>query len=1509
MKQYFPQGSNTPYVPQGDDVRPMIQFPKPVFEQGGPVDTPTEGEGGIYGAPDSMFNTPESLAAALYPQHNTAYGGGGKVREVRGLLDMIRDKLRERPDVFWHGSPSGDLRGGPYGLHVGTLPAAHEALNERIGAPLAGKWDGRRVWGETPMSPKGGPAEASWYSNGDNIPYTVTPDVRPYEIVGDMFNSRSAPLADDDAAYRMIMDKKGGQAKRGYYYSNDAEDVGSISATVPTASHLREIEIPTEFQPYADGGPVHMEVGGILRRASRLGDMVQFPNPVFAEGGEVEMAGGGADKIKEAAGWLRRLSKYNDAPSKHIDDYQWKPMSEVGERLGQIDAIPPHVENFGAFMQEQAQRAANEGLTPRDLLKAFGITRGSIQRSALPTDSIRATGLDIPGSDPTIRPEGAFATWMGTKPGQSWLDKGQSGIVDFDAINDAQQRLAPFGKSGDLAQFLQWGPENLPGREGRLSELVDRARTTGNSAPEEWKDAVGDLFGIKLAKRGFFSAMLGRGDQPVFDARQIDLNVPKGNYAGKYERRGGGEGGDEIMARLAARQNALGIGVPKDLMPFQQYLTHHTTWDKLGNEATTHQDLIDSLRGHAEGGPIEMKKGGKSPAMEVYDLATKAAHKLFGSPDKIVEENLVDRAAAASGRPREEIIDALRQKSAGVKGDTTTERGITSLKPTGPISDATAAFSPSASSLPRNIFNPQDWLGHILVGGMSDRAAAGEHLLGVGGTKLRSPLWLPGGSDYPLHHDDLWASDPKALTSFLNAIKNHPDGKNMPALFTNKLMGYQGADQSHMAMKGAVDLLRDADVSRPDANTFRDYARSLKVTKTDPETDVKTTSFPLERFPGIRSDNLEEYLMTLPMGDRSTLIKAMDKASYNKMGIPNPTALRMAITDPALYATPTGTPGRTIGRIDMDNPINMSPDLQHGSYPAGLRGEFLGGLDRIVRPEHWFPDFFENRAKGLDSKGNVRGPAGATHDNRFTARAFMTSPVTQVLDQRWLDQFMPAFNAAKPGWEEGGTVEDQYHPIWQQGFAGGGQPDKYDNAFDVMYPWLSDASRFEPMSPPPPVDPQAHRMAMIAKARARREDQQWQDDPHSYFDSRTAPTGQYLWDGLKQTMLGAASAIPKQIGDMSELANEFISDKIPYYTRADVDSFMDRNGMAPDFEGSRRARTIGTNMGDTIGAFSKLAAKAPGWFNATRRGGTRGMNTGSGLGIAGTFFGGDEGPQYDDMGLNEAVQQRGRFAHGGSVEDQYHPIWSQNFAEGGSPEHAPDFGDNFDGMPGIGSLMDIAGGLFGGEDVDLHDILGEGGRALGTLIGAYAGMPGVGGSLGEFGGNFASNLIEPDNGEDTGQDAMRIGSGFARGQAMSAFMAGGGPVDDFTEPGMPFFGVGVPEFDVDPLRTNPQVARDADERRRLLGQVQADSQKGLAQQMKAKDGGGGGMGGMGDIMGVAMKMAPQIMSMMASHGGPVGHYADGGSIPAPNGEQPWMYGGGALMARGGYLRGHGGMNG
>ena len=74
------------------------------YANGGPVNTPTEGEGGIYGAPDSMFNTPESLAAALYPQHNTAYADGGPIEMSGGGSELIK-----RAAGFLRSSRLGDM--------------------------------------------------------------------------------------------------------------------------------------------------------------------------------------------------------------------------------------------------------------------------------------------------------------------------------------------------------------------------------------------------------------------------------------------------------------------------------------------------------------------------------------------------------------------------------------------------------------------------------------------------------------------------------------------------------------------------------------------------------------------------------------------------------------------------------------------------------------------------------------------------------------------------------------------------------------------------------------------------------------------------------------------------------------------------------------------------------------------------------------------------------------------------------------------------------------------------------------------------------------------------------------------------------------------------------------------------------------------------------------------------------------------------------------------------------
>ena len=56
---------------------------------------------------------------------------------------------KENDHIWWHGTVSGDLRGGKTGLHLGTKSAAEDALHARIGFPAEGEWDGTREYGKT----------------------------------------------------------------------------------------------------------------------------------------------------------------------------------------------------------------------------------------------------------------------------------------------------------------------------------------------------------------------------------------------------------------------------------------------------------------------------------------------------------------------------------------------------------------------------------------------------------------------------------------------------------------------------------------------------------------------------------------------------------------------------------------------------------------------------------------------------------------------------------------------------------------------------------------------------------------------------------------------------------------------------------------------------------------------------------------------------------------------------------------------------------------------------------------------------------------------------------------------------------------------------------------------------------------------------------------------------------------------------------------------------------------
>jgi hypothetical protein len=79
------------------------------------------------------------------------------------------------------------------------------------------------------------------YSDRTVIPFNSKPIVFPVKIIGNMSNTPNNPHSDNTANGMMKRNLRMGNARRGYYYTNDAEDSGSISAVVPNASFLKII--------------------------------------------------------------------------------------------------------------------------------------------------------------------------------------------------------------------------------------------------------------------------------------------------------------------------------------------------------------------------------------------------------------------------------------------------------------------------------------------------------------------------------------------------------------------------------------------------------------------------------------------------------------------------------------------------------------------------------------------------------------------------------------------------------------------------------------------------------------------------------------------------------------------------------------------------------------------------------------------------------------------------------------------------------------------------------------------------------------------------------------------------------------------------------------------------------------------------------------------------------------------------------------------------------------------
>ena len=177
--------------------------------------------------------------------------------------------VNQAPTVYYHGTTNKGFF-GKNGIHIGTKLAATQALESRIGVPAEGEWDGSSTYGERLLagritlgrrSEERGYSLTTGYNCGSDLPkedyyagdrsyrakysdYTEValdsePIIFPVEITGKMKNSVNKPYSDRGANNKIARAIKDGNTTEGFYYINDGEDAGSLSAVVPNGSFLK----------------------------------------------------------------------------------------------------------------------------------------------------------------------------------------------------------------------------------------------------------------------------------------------------------------------------------------------------------------------------------------------------------------------------------------------------------------------------------------------------------------------------------------------------------------------------------------------------------------------------------------------------------------------------------------------------------------------------------------------------------------------------------------------------------------------------------------------------------------------------------------------------------------------------------------------------------------------------------------------------------------------------------------------------------------------------------------------------------------------------------------------------------------------------------------------------------------------------------------------------------------------------------------------------------------------
>lgn len=1419
--------------------------------EGGPVDTPTEGEGGLYGAPNSMFNTPESLAAALYPQHDTAYAEGGPIEmETGGILrrasrlgDMMNEITNRHGTSqgrrFEQASDSANLDRysddalrqtfgrNDTGLYTTMPPGRFQDFAARIPDRLLSERPYYK-WNYHPDADMLSPNQqsldeyirtlstASKYGGGlDKVPYLVLDKGLPFnKVIGHEGRHRLMMLEDEGDKNSLVHLKPPG----GYGLFDDRVE-RLMKNYFP---HGRDTPyMPEKVQAFEDYRP-----------------MQQFPNEVFAEGGEVHMALGGTPPLNtapavpdmpqlpesEGAGYFRNNDNKNYAGPA---DWLKKAGAPTIIRPGKVQDVHNWASKVGGAEQgrrvEQAADLTNLGHFSNNALHETFAPGNSSLLMALPPSVFEHFSARLPDEYMTRTP---YGRWKNNVPGQ-------------ERIPDSEKTMDAY-----LAQ---------------LRDHMDKGGA--NEVPTMWLAPPRPLYGEVVDHQGRHRAraLAQAGDENML------LHVKPGNDG---DMRGSLA---ERLARLTAKYFPSGAATR-----FEPQMD----WKR-------RTPLSFPFAPFAEGGEVHMSTGGQSEGAGFFRNQDNYENSYAGPPELVKE-------GARTVLARQHMRDTPRGRAAPPDPRIQTVRDPERMVYPGIYKDPDVIAEEASRRLMRD--QGKDGPMSLLFGhtrGSLDELSQGRDLEGMRPWPLRQAYTPPGGSTgSAVSEQVLTRRNANRLLDIHGEAMKYP-GLRETRSWYEMLPLYQRMDELGVPIDEQRLFNQRTGIFSAAASPVSEINRGTLAHHLAQQGRIED----FVKYGGVAAKNRPSLL-----GFPDDLLDMKSHAYHGTAQAPTLAEIEMS----GGYYPKEHKVGTYVAATDpvfpnYTRPVADSHIARGVGYSDVRPGKLANVKANLSNPEYTdFAPWWENSIAGntglrpRDQQAllwNVLGPQtgvryiGPSKLELMSNQMMKASKRLGVSPEQARDMVLRGEAGA---YAEGGTVEDQYHPIWQQGFADGGQvepprdtlPVQWDQNYDpendprdntTIEGNLADALYGGRITPTPEerydnrkrretyraehpegvysTDPVRGILGMLQKQRAK----WWADqaemypgesDPWQRAGDQLGHMGRTLahdvTGGLSDKLIAALSPgnysanVPRE-----EAATRSSREQLDPYVRGPLSVLP--FALSPAQQIMQYAMTVGSNLAEPAHGAIDWARKQ---FDKSMLG----MVRPTAEGVFGALSPALTRPMWD---------KSYGYSGGGSVEDQYHPIWSQNFKDGGG----------------------------------VHDILGT----LGGLAGNLIPIPFLGPMIGKFAGHTLGNLIEGGS-DEIGDDAARDFT-FGMADPDKQGWAGGGPVDDFTESGMPSFGPGIPGFDVDMLPTNPQVARDRADRQRLMQMTEQASQKGLAQQMKPKDSGGGG--GMGDIMGM-VKMAAQFAPMFL---------ADGGSIPAPDGEQPWMYGGGALMARGGYLRSRGGMNG